>query len=392
MKSSLVKTGLERLVEGKIAEYSGAKAALLVNPTSITSQFKHSIDILHENRHVDLVKLFAPEHGIRADAQDMVKVDHEVDSCTGLPVFSLYQETTSPVPDQVKDIDIIFFDIQDVGSRYYTFIYSLANTMKTAAGQNCRIVVLDRPNPITGTGVEGPVLKAGYESFVGLYPIAVRHGMTVGELAVLFNRQFDIGCNLDVITMTGWKRHMDFHDTGLPWVLPSPNMPTLDTALVYPGMCLLEGTNISEGRGTTRPFEMFGAPYINPVEFSESMENLGLPGVVFRPLNFIPTFHKWHGKVCGGAQIHVLNRKTFKPFITGIAIIREIHRLYPGSFQWRQPPYEYETIKLPIDILTGDPQIRQLLEANAPLNEIEAFWQQDLDEFLKLREQYLMYE
>jgi uncharacterized protein YbbC (DUF1343 family) len=292
----------------------------------------------------------------------------------------------------LQDLDLLVFDIQDVGSRYYTFIYTMALAMEACMQLNKKMVVLDRPNPINGESVQGNVLHTHLKSFVGLFPIATRHGMTVGELAKMFQEEFKVNCELEVVKMDHWTRSMYFDETGLPWVLPSPNMPTLDSAIVYPGMCLLEGTNLSEGRGTTRPFELFGAPFIDPWKLLPKLESHDLPGILFRPCFFQPTFNKFSGKMCGGFQLHVTDRQTFDPYLTTLAILREITQLYPEEIDWKVPPYEYEFEKLPFDILSGDSRIREYIEQGKPLNEFKSLWAEELESFKIKRKKYLLYQ
>jgi uncharacterized protein YbbC (DUF1343 family) len=289
----------------------------------------------------------------------------------------------------LRNLNTIVFDIQDVGSRYYTFIYTLSYIMEACAATDIEVVVLDRPNPINGVDVEGPVLERGYESFVGRFPIPIRHGMTVGELALLFQKEFGIQCRLNIIKMEGWNRRWLFPETGLPWVLPSPNMPTPDTALVYPGMCLFEGTNVSEGRGTTRPFEIFGAPWIDPDKFCNAVSHLS--GVTFRPLYFQPTFNKFAGQLCGGAQIHVTDSSKFQPVKMAVTLLAFLLKEYPGSFKWKDPPYEFVHDRLPIDILFGNSWIRESLEKGEHADQIESLWSSKLTDFIKLRQKYLLY-
>jgi uncharacterized protein YbbC (DUF1343 family) len=291
----------------------------------------------------------------------------------------------------LNGVDVLVFDLQDVGARYYTYIQTLALVMKACREQGKSLVVLDRPNPINGVDTEGTVLDPDFSSFVGLYPLAIRHGLTVGELALYLNLEFQIDCRLEIVKMQGWTRDMFFSETQLPWVLPSPNMPTLETALVYPGMCLLEGTNVSEGRGTTRPFELSGAPWITPARMVEQLDRMDLPGVVFRPVHFTPTFHKWAGERIGGVQIHVSDRAAFRPVLTGLALLTLYRQMGEDRFAWKSPPYEYEEEKLPIDILCGTDRIRHLIEAGAGLDELEGSWRTELEEFREVRQKYLLY-
>ena len=387
----MVKTGLEVLLEERPSRLKGARIALIANPASVDSRLDHAIDLFYARKDFRLMLILGPEHGARGEAQDQIEIGDSSDEATGLPVYSVYGESLIPAPGMIRDVDTLVFDLQDVGSRYYTYIYTMAYAMKACARDGKRMVVLDRPNPINGIVVQGNVLDLRYRSFVGLYPFPVRHGMTSGELALLMNKEFHIECNLEVVAMQGWRRSMWFDRTGLPWVNPSPNMPTLETATVYPGGCLIEGTNLSEGRGTTRPFEFIGAPYIQPRSLVETLEQEGLRGVRFRPLYFQPVFNKWAGELCGGIQVHVTEREFFDPFLTYIAIIRAASRLYPDRFKWRSPPYEYEREKLPIDILCGTSRVREQIEAGRSLKEIKMSWQKELAAFKKLRRKYLIY-
>jgi uncharacterized protein YbbC (DUF1343 family) len=291
----------------------------------------------------------------------------------------------------LEGLDALVIDLQDIGARIYTFIYTMANCLHAAGRHGVPVIVCDRPNPIGGVEVEGPMLEPGFESFVGQYPIPMRHGMTVGELAQLFNEQFRLGATLEVVRMEGWRREQYWDETGAPWVMPSPNMPTLDSAIVYPGTVLFEGTMLSEGRGTTRPFELVGAPWVDADAFAERMNRLALSGVHFRPATFEPTFQKHAKTPCGGCQIHVTDRKAFAPVAVGAALLREFHGSAPKQFAWRQPPYEYEHDKLPIDILAGSSQLREQVEAQVPLSEIVASWKDGEDGFRELREKYLLY-
>ena len=367
---------------------------LVANPTAVNRGLDHAADLLHRRPEVDLRCLFGPEHGLRGSAQDMAAVADHTDSATGLPVASLYGDTLaslSPAPEQLARLDVLLFDVQDVGARYYTYGATLALCMRAAAVSGVRVVVLDRPNPIGGAAVEGGGLDAGLESFCGLYPAPQRHGMTLGELARLYNETFGIGCELDVAACEGWPRSAYYDQCGLPWVMPSPNMPTPDTALVYPGMVLLEGTNLSEGRGTTRPFEIAGAPWLDAHGLSAAMNGLGLPGVWFRPAEFQPTFQKHAGETCGGCQLHVTDRAAFRPVLAAVAFMQVCRRLAPDRFAWREPPYEYETVIPPIDILSGSDALRRALDADVPCTAIAEEWAADLDAFRPLRDRHLAY-
>jgi uncharacterized protein YbbC (DUF1343 family) len=309
-----------------------------------------------------------------------------------VPIYSLYAKTRKPAPEMLSNVDVLVVDLQDVGARYYTFIWTLELCMQVCSSLGKILIVLDRPNPINGEMTEGPVLDPAFASFVGLRPLPVRHGMTIGEVGAYLRDTFHSGLDYRVFPLQGWKRKMWFDETGLPWVLPSPNMPTLDTALVYPGVCLLEGTNLSEGRGTTRPFEIFGAPFIHAETMVNVLKEFRLPGVAFRPLSFQPTFQKHSGALCNGAQIHVTNRDEFRPFKTGVAIIKAIHNTYPRDFAWKQPPYEYEEVLLPIDILAGTDRLRKDIESWADLDTMEAWWKEEAKTFEKIRRKYLIYK
>ncbi len=388
----MVKTGLEELLNNQIKKIKGYRIGLVVNPSSVDSKLNHAINLFLDNKDVRLTTLFGPQHGIRGETQDnMIEWEGFTDRQTGLPVFSLYGKTRKPTKKMLKDVDILVFDIQDIGAKYYTFIYTMSYVMQGAKKCNKKVLILDRPNPITGNILEGFITKENLKSFVGLHPIIIRHGMTIGELALLFNKEFKINCDLDVIKMSGWKRNTWFDETDLPWIMPSPNIPILNSAIVYPGMCLLEGTNLSEGRGTTRPFEIFGAPFIDPYKLHKNLQEQKLEGVIFRPLYFQPTFQKWYGKLCGGVQIHIVDRNKYKSLKTAIAILKTVFSLYPKNFEWRKPPYEYEYKKLPFDILAGNNILRNLIEKNASLNEIEALMEKEVEKFNTIREHYLLY-
>ena len=339
-------------------KFRGARVGALLHPASVSAKLEHASHVLeqHNGDLLRLAALFGPQHGFRGETQDnMVEWKSYEHLRLGIPVYSLYGEHREPTAEMLKDLDVLLVDLQDVGARYYTFICTMYLCIRACEKAGVAVVVLDRPNPINGVTTEGPILDPNYKSFVGMHPIPVRHGRTIGELAQQFCDEAFPQCQLSILPMKNWQRPMWFDQTGLPWLMPSPNMPTLDAATVYPGMCLLEGTNISEGRGTTRPFEIFGAPFIKTELLCRELNHLKLPGVFFRENYFQPTFHKFSGELCNGAQIHVLDRNAFCPFQTGIEVIRCIRKLCPDKFAWKQPPYEYETEKLPIEILLGGP-------------------------------------
>jgi uncharacterized protein YbbC (DUF1343 family) len=386
-------TGLDRIEKNWPESLKAARVGLVVHPASVNRRLRHSVDLCVKSKKFRLKKLFGPQHGIRGETQDnMIEWEGFTDRKTGLPVYSLYGQTRKPEPSMLKDIDALAIDLQDVGARYYTFIWTMELCMQACLDMDKAIVVLDRPNPIGGNFAEGPVLDRACASFVGGRPLPVRHGMTIGEIGNYLRNEFYPSLDLHVVPISGWKRKMWFDETALPWVLPSPNMPTPDTALVYPGMCLLEGTNLSEGRGTTRPFEIFGAPFIDPDLLVDTLDGFKLPGVIFRPMSFQPTFQKYAGQLCGGAQIHVSNRNKFKPFKTGVAILKTAYELYPEHFAWKQPPYEYETKKMPIDILAGSDRMRKEIEGGEKIDQMEEWWQEECSDFnRRFRKKYLIY-
>jgi len=370
----------------------GARVGIVCNHASVDRGFLHIVDRLASARKITLTAIFGPQHGFRSDVQDnMIETPHVEDPGRKIPVYSLYSETREPTAAMLRGIDILVIDLQDVGARIYTYIYTMANCLQACARHGVPAIVCDRPNPIGGVEVEGATLVPGFESFVGLFPIPMRHGMTIGELARLFNEHFGIGAPLEVVKMAGWQREMYADETGLPWVMPSPNMPTLDTAIVYPGTVLFEGMLLSEGRGTTRPFELVGAPWIPAETFAQRMNALELPGVHFRPAVFEPTFQKHAKQTCGGCQIHVTDRHRFRPVLTGVALAAMFRAADPVHFAWRQPPYEYEHDKMPIDILAGSDRLRHQIEAGMTATEIAATWHEDEEQFGRLREGFLLY-
>jgi uncharacterized protein YbbC (DUF1343 family) len=353
-----VELPLDHLDELWPEKFRGARIGALLHPASVSSRLEHASRILarYNDDLFRLAAFFGPQHGFLGQTQDnMVEWKSYGHPRPRIPVHSLYGEHREPTAEMLQGLDVLLVDLQDIGARYYTFIWTMYLCMRACEQSGVAVVVLDRPNPINAVMTEGPVLDVNYKSFVGMHPIPVRHGKTIGELAQQFREEAFPKCELSILTMKNWKRQMWFDQTGLPWVMPSPNMPTLDAATVYPGMCLLEGTNISEGRGTTRPFEIFGAPFINAEQLCSELNALNLPGVFFRENYFQPTFHKFAGELCGGAQLHMIDRETFQPFLTGVEVIKCIRKIYPGKFQWKQPPYEYEWKRLPIEILIGGP-------------------------------------
>jgi uncharacterized protein YbbC (DUF1343 family) len=385
-----MKLGSEILLAS--SRLNGLRVGVLANPASVDHEFRHIADLLAASPDFKLTAIFGPQHGFRSDLQDnMIETPHVKDPKHGVPIFSLYSETREPTPEMLDLIDVLVIDIQDVGARIYTFIYTMANCLRAASRAGIPVIVCDRPNPIGGVAVEGPILQPGYESFVGQFPIPMRHGMTVAELARLFNEAHGIGAALETVPMQGWSREMYFDETGLPWVMPSPNMPTLDTAIVYPGTVLFEGTMLSEGRGTTRPFELIGAPWLDGEQLAARMNAVGLGGVHFRPAIFEPTFQKHARETCGGCQIHVTARQSFVSVKAGVSLLRECYGLAPKQFKWRDPPYEYEHDKMPIDILAGSPQLREQIEQQIPLADIAESWGPGVAAFEAMRKPYLLY-
>jgi uncharacterized protein YbbC (DUF1343 family) len=386
----MISIGLENLANSAIA-LTGKRLGLLCNQASTDSKLRHSRDVLLDLYGEQLTCLFSPQHGFFSEKQDnMIESDHSRDPVSGLPVFSLYGEKRKPDAAMFDHLDVLLIDIVDVGTRVYTFLYTMAYCLEAAAEYGKQVVVLDRPNPIGGT-VEGNILQEDCSSFVGLYPIPMRHGMTFGELALFINEEFKIGAELAVAPMQGWKSSMLFRDTGFPWVAPSPNMPTPETALVYPGQVIWEGTNCSEGRGTTLPFEFVGAPFWKHGPILDALTATELPGCYFRPLVFQPTSGKWAEQPCVGFQIHVTDPVTYLPYRTTLALLQAVMLLYPDEFSYKEPPYEYEYKRLPMDLILGDTGLRKELEQGASITDLERKWQPELMEFLKKRKKYLLY-
>lgn len=388
-------TGLDVLAREEFARLRGRSIGLLCNQASISRNIRHVIELMldpHRRGEFRIQGVFGPEHGLWGHTQDnMIEWEGVPDERTGLIIHSLYGKHREPTPQMLEGIDLFVVDIPDVGSRYYTFIWSMALCMKACEPLGIPVLVLDRPNPINGEQVEGTVLEQAYDSFVGLYPIPTRHGMTAGEVAKYLQATQFPNVELEVVPCEGWSRSMYFEETGLPWALPSPNMPTPDTAVVYPGQCKLEAANLSEGRGTTRPFEIFGAPYIDGWKLSERLNELKLPGVYFRPVQFEPTFNKHAKVICEGSFIHVLDRRSFEPVLTTIAIFQEVTRLCGDAFQWRPGPYEYEYEKSPIDILCGNAWLRKAIDDLTPLSEIQERMKNECDAFEPVRRDALIY-
>ncbi len=372
-----IKIGADRLYEKKYFEWiKGKRVGLITNNTGVDSRLQDTADRLRSQTGVELVALFAPEHGLSGAAQAGDPV------VTSAAVYSLYGDNRAPTPEMLQNVDVLVFDIQDVGVRFYTYLSTMFESMKSAAQNNKPFIVLDRPNPVTGRRIDGPILQPGYESFVGIFRIPIRYGMTIGELATLMNAEAGIGCDLRVVPLKGWKRSRWWDDTKLEWVLPSPNIPTLDTAIVYPGLCLVEGTNLSEGRGTTKPFELVGAPWLDSERLARSLNNLRLKGVYFRPQAFTPTFSKHKGEVCQGVQVHVLDRDDFEPLAAALHLCSLIMRQHPDQFQFLESHF---------DRLAGTGQVREALVRGDSVEAILKSWEPDLKAFEKLRKKHRLY-
>ncbi|PID55728.1 hypothetical protein CSB45_14625 [candidate division KSB3 bacterium] len=389
----MVIIGLERILSDDSVAFQGKRLALLSNQASTAA------DLVHGRFHLQrcfpgcLTCLFSPQHGFFAEKQDnMIESAHQIDPETGLQVFSLYGESRRPDAAMYDHFDILLIDIVDVGTRVYTFMYTMGYCLEVAAKTGKKVVVLDRPNPIGGTNVEGNILKPEWRSFVGLYSLPMRHGMTFGELALFINEECGIHADLEVVKMLGWRREMLFRDTGLPWVFPSPNMPTPETALVYPGQVIWEGTTLSEGRGTTLPFELVGAPYLDVDKILARLETTALPGCLLRPVVFEPTSGKYCGTPCRGFQLHVTDTTTFRPYRTSLALLQAVFLTHPEEFSYQTQPYEYEFEKLPMDLILGDKNLRCSLEAGVSVETLEAAWQPELTAFIEKRKNYLLYE
>jgi len=389
---SRVQTGLENFIASPPKWIFRNRIGLLCNPASVDPNFCHASELIHRRFPDQLKALYSPQHGFFSEKQDnMIESDDTIHPTFQIPVFSLYGKTRIPDKKMLDPIDILLIDLQDVGTRVYTFIYTMSYCLEAAKKFGKKVVVLDRPNPVNGRMIEGNLLTPECASFVGRYPIPMRHGLTIGELSLLFNNDFGIGCDLDVIPMQGWKRDMFFTDTGLPWIPPSPNMPSPVTALVYPGQVLWEGTNVSEGRGITLPFEIFGAPFFNTKRLLSTLGENELPGIKLRPVVFEPTFNKWSGKACNGFQIHITDPYEFKPYITALKLLHAVIFHHSNMFQWKRTPYEYEFEKLPIDLIIGDKKIRQRIESLDDIYAIEKSWIKDLKAFAETSKKFHLY-
>lgn len=386
-----VMTGLENLKTNPPGYLKGKRLGLLANPASVDTAFTHCLDIISRLFPGQLTALFSPQHGFYAEKQDnMIESDHEMEPRLNIPVFSLYSETRIPTPQMFDKIDTLIIDIQDVGTRVYTFIYTISHCIEMAAKLKKTVVILDRPNPIGGLAVEGNILDPDYASFVGRFPIPMRHGLTVGEISQFFNREFHLGCDLKIIPMEGWKRSMYWQDTNLVWLPPSPNLPTPLSCMVYPGQVIFEGTNISEGRGTTLPFEQFGAPFLDTEAIGQAAAEK-IRGAFLRPINFEPTSGKWKQQVCRGFHIHITARKRFKPYLASLYLMQLIQKFHPEAFEFKPPPYEYEYERQPIDLILGSRDIRKKITEMEDIAALETHWQEGLSRFKALSKSYYLY-
>ena len=388
-----IQTGIENLIENPRKWISGERIGILCNPASVNHHFTHTRLLVDRVFPGQLTALYSPQHGFFAEKQDnMIESGDMLDPDLNIPVFSLYGETRVPNDRMFESIDILLVDLQDVGTRVYTFIYTLSYCLESARKFNIKVIILDRPNPIDGVTIEGNCLAANCESFVGRYPIPMRHGLTVGEVGRLFNEHFKIGCELDVVPMQGWDRNMMFGDTGLPWIAPSPNLPTPASTLVYPGQVIWEGTNVSEGRGTALPFELFGAPFMDTAKMQATLDKARIPGVVLRPAVFEPTSNKWQQTACSGFQLHVTDPRQYRPYATSLHLLQASVKHHRKEFEWKSPPYEYEFERMPIDLIIGDRTIRRRIENLEPLAEIEASWEEGLEEYKEISKEFRLYK
>ncbi len=390
---SKVLTGLDLFGEGYWNKLKGSKVGLLSNQASLDRNLIHAKEIISGLLPGQLKALFGPQHGYGGEDQDnMVETDHSLDPELEIPIFSLYGRNREPLPEMLDLIDVLIIDLQDVGTRVYTFASTMLNCLKSASNSGKRVIILDRPNPIGGEILEGNILRPELYSFVGPFRLPMRHGLTMGEMAEIFNHELKIGSDLDVIPLRGWRRPMTWHDVDLRWIMPSPNMPLPETAHVYPGQVIWEGTNLSEGRGTCRPFEIFGAPYLNTGLIKKRLAKVAAQGCYLQEISYRPTFHKWEGEICRGFMIHILDYRTYRPYLTAIALLQAVIETHGDYFQWKEAPYEYEYEKMPIDMILGDPELKDQIEKGADIWEIDEKWFSELQEYIEWRRPYLLYD
>jgi uncharacterized protein YbbC (DUF1343 family) len=387
--TATTRLGLEVFLDEQVEMVDGLRVGLVTSATSTDSSLVNTVHRLHIHPAIHLVALFGPEHGFRGEAQSKEEIGISIDPLTSLPVYSLYGKTYKPTPEMLDKIDVLVVDLQDVGVRFYTRLSTLAYVLQASAERKIQVIVLDRPAPINGLTVEGPVLDTSYSSFMGMYPIPVRHGMTIGEFAQLVNEAFSIRCRLAVVPMQSWRRSMWFDQTNLPYVPTSPNLPTLETLTVYPGTCLIEGTNLSEGRGTTKPFEYIGAPWIEAESLADKLNALNLTGVRFRSVYFTPTFGKYQGELCAGVQVFVTDRVEFRSIEVALHMIKQIKQEYPAYFSWQEP--DIPDGHYHIDLLCGNSKVREYIDTEKPLRALFTQWQDEIQAFLRMRSDFLLY-
>jgi len=385
-------TGLDLLNEEYRTRMKGHRLGLISNQSSLNRALRPAREVVSGAFPGQLKALFGPQHGLGGIDQDnMIETDHSYDPVLKVPIFSLYSQVREPMPEMLELIDVLLIDLQDVGTRVYTFASTVLACLKAAASLGKKVLILDRPNPLGGERVEGNLLLPELYSFVGPYRFPMRHGLTMGEMALALNDAYHFGCDLEVLRMKGWMRCMDWTDTGLRWLMPSPNMPLYETAQVYPGQVIWEGTNISEGRGTCRPFEIFGAPFFDTAGLLKNIHSPSLSGCVLQEISFRPTFNKYKDEVCFGFMIHITDSRKFSPYFTALSLLQAVMTLYPQHFRWKKPPYEYEYERLPIDLITGDGSVRKALEEGTNPLSFKKKWDEDLKDFLEWRRPYLLY-
>jgi uncharacterized protein YbbC (DUF1343 family) len=387
-----VATGLDIFRDHYWKKLKGRKLGLLSNQASLDSHFQSAKEIIAQLLPGQLKILFGPQHGYSGQDQDnMVETNHSYDKELKIPIFSLYSKQREPLPEMLDPIDVLIIDLQDVGTRVYTFASTMLNCLKAASNSGRKVLILDRPNPLGGEMLEGNLLRRELYSFVGPFSLPMRHGLTMAEMARIFNHVFEFEVDLDIVTMSGWSRNMVWQETGLKWIMPSPNMPLAETTQVYPGQVIWEGTNLSEGRGTCHPFETFGAPFLDVKLIKQSLLPKAITGCYLQEISFRPTFNKWKGELCNGFMIHILDHRAYRPYFTTIALLKAIIDIHGKDFQWKEPPYEYEYEKMPIDMILGDSNLRREIETGEDLTTIEEKWLAGLDSFPTWQRPYLLY-
>jgi len=388
-----VATGLDILRDGYWERLKGQRLGLLTNQASVDAHLRPAKWVIAKLLPGRLKALFGPQHGHEGEDQDnMIETDHTVDQDLNIPIYSLYSRVREPSAEMLDRVDTLIVDLQDVGTRVYTFASTMLNCLRAVSRYGKKVLILDRPNPLGGDLVEGNLLKPEFHSFVGPFRLPMRHGLTMAEMALVFNKGLDLGCDLEIVRMEGWRREMRWSDTGLRWIMPSPNMPLLETAYVYPGQVIWEGTNVSEGRGTCRPFEMFGATFLDPARIKEHLRPEASAGCYLQEIAFRPTFHKWEGKLCRGFMIHILDHRVFRPYFMTIALLAAVLKIHRDEFEWKDPPYEYEYERIPIDLILGDIALRRALEEGSDISDERKKWEVELQDYSEWRKPYLLYE